>query len=73
MLLCQALAFNIHEKKEESHTKVMNLKHQLRHGMKSLNYLRDYILYQLFKTYWIYLKNHGEKNDNLSVRIYVKK
>ena len=26
------------------------LKHQLQHGMKSLNYLMDHILYQIFKT-----------------------
>ena len=26
-----------------------NLKHQLRHGIKSLNYLMDYILHQIFK------------------------
>ena len=26
-----------------------NLKYQLQHGMKSLNYLMDHILYQIFK------------------------
>ena len=34
---------------KKSHTKIMNLKYQLGHGMKSLNYLMDYILYQIFK------------------------
>ena len=34
----------------KSQTKIINLKYQLRHGMNSLNYLMDYILYQLFKT-----------------------
>ena len=33
----------------KSHTKIINLKYQLRHGMKSLNYLMDHILYQIFK------------------------
>ena len=33
----------------KSYTKIINLKYQLRHGMKSLNYLMDQILYQIFK------------------------
>ena len=28
---------------------IINLKYHLRHGMKSLNYLMDHILYQIFK------------------------
>ena len=32
-------------------TKIVNLKYQLRHGMKRLNYLMDYILYQIFKKF----------------------
>ena len=28
---------------------IINLKYQLGHGMKSLNYLMDHILYQIFK------------------------
>ena len=32
----------------ESHTKIINLKYQLRHRMKSLNYLIDHILYHIF-------------------------
>ena len=32
-----------------NHTKIIDLKYQLRHGMKSLNYLMDHILYQKFK------------------------
>ena len=27
----------------------MNLKYQLQHGMKNVNYLKDHILYQIFK------------------------
>ena len=33
----------------KSHAKIINLKHQFPHGMKSLNYLMDHILYQIFK------------------------
>ena len=39
MLLYQTLAFTIHGKKLKSDTKTTNAKYQLRHGMKSLNYL----------------------------------
>ena len=28
--------------------KILNLKYQLRHGMKNFNYLMDHILYQVF-------------------------
>ena len=38
------------EKKSKSHTKITNLKYQLRHGMKSLNYLMDHIMCQMFKS-----------------------
>ena len=30
-------------------TKIIDLKYQLRHGMKNFNYLIDQILYQIFK------------------------
>ena len=36
-------------KYKKSLTKITNLKHQLQHGMKNLNYLMDHILYQIFK------------------------
>ena len=53
MLLYQKLAFTEKYKKDgkiqKSHTNIINLKYQLRHGMKSLNYLMDHILYQIFK------------------------
>ena len=52
----------------KSHTKIVNLKYQFRHGMKNLNsvsHIQDYFEY--------ILKNHGEKTDNPLVRIYVKK
>ena len=52
----------------------MNLKYQLQQGMKNLNYLMDHILYQIFKiSLKIYLKKHGEKTVNPSIRIYINK
>ena len=33
----------------KKYRKTLNLKHQLRHGMKILNYLMNHILYQIFK------------------------
>ena len=33
----------------KSHTKIINLKYQLQHRMKNLNYLLNHILYQIFK------------------------
>ena len=50
MLFYQIGSFTIRGKIEKSHTKIINLKYQLRHGMKNLNYLIDHILYQIFKT-----------------------
>ena len=49
MLLYQILAFTIHGKIEKSHIRKINLKYQLQHGLKNLNYLMDHILYQVFK------------------------
>ena len=37
-------------KNKKSHIRTLNLKYQLQHGMKNLNYLMDHILYQIFKT-----------------------
>ena len=43
----------------------MSLKYQLRHGMKSLNYLMDYIMYQIILYYFKYvLKKHETVTDN---------
>ena len=33
----------------KNQTKTINLKFQLQHGKKNLNYLMDHILYQIFK------------------------
>ena len=42
---------------QKSHSKVINLKYQLQHGMENLNYLMDHILYEIFKIILkIYLK-----------------
>ena len=45
----QNLAYIIHRKILKSHTKIMNLKYQLRYGTQNLNYLMDHILYLIFK------------------------
>ena len=50
MLLDQTLVFITHGKIQKSHLKIIKLKFRLRYGMKSLNYLIDHILYQMFKT-----------------------
>ena len=34
---------------QKSHSKVINLKYQLQHGMENLNYLMDHILYEISK------------------------
>ena len=42
--------------------------------MENLNYLKDHILYQLFKIYFEYmLKKHATITDNPSIRIYINK
>ena len=74
MLLYQTLAFTIYEKIQKIHTKIINLKYQFQHGMKSLKYLMDNILYQIFKiTSNVSKKKHGKKTDNPSIRIYINK
>ena len=50
MLICQTLVFIIHGKKLKRHKKFINVKYQLQDEMKTLNYLIDHILYQIFKT-----------------------
>ena len=49
IFLYQILACTIHRKYEKSHIRTINLKYQLQHSMKNLNYLTDHILYQIFK------------------------
>ena len=43
--LCMYYTVNI----QKSNVRTINLKYQLQHGMKNLNYLMDHILYQIFK------------------------
>ena len=58
----------------KSRTKRINLKYQLQHRMKSLIYLRDHILYQIFKiTLNTHLQKHETVTDNLTIKIYVNK
>ena len=60
------------KKHKKGHMKTINLKYQLQHGMKNLNYLMIHILYQIFKIVLsIYQKKHREKADNTSIRIYI--
>ena len=42
------LSINYTWKNIKSHKKIINLKYQVRHGMKNLNYLMDHILYLIF-------------------------
>ena len=61
------LVFNMHRKTLKSHIRIINLKYQLKDGMKNLNYLMDDIPYQIFKIFkifWLYIKKHGEKAVN---------
>ena len=51
---------------------MINLKYQLRHGIKNFSYLVDHILYQIFKIILNILKKHGE-TVNPSIKIYIKK
>ena len=55
-----------------NYKKIMNLKYQLRHGMKIFNYLRDYILYQIFMITLKIFKRHGKNTDNHSIRIHTR-
>ena len=41
--------------------------------MKSMSYLIDHILYQIFKTPLKYLKNHGKNSANPARKIYINK
>ena len=54
--------------KYNSHIGTINLKFQLQHGTKNLNYLMDHILYHIFNIILnIYLKN---KEERLLIRQY---
>ena len=58
VLLYQILVFTIHGETQKAHTRVMNLKYLLQHGVMNLNYQMDHIQYQIFKIILsIFLKN----------------
>ena len=46
------------DKYKKRHTKTINLKYQLQHGMKNLNDLADRILYHIFKIILSILSNN---------------
>ena len=51
-----------------------NLKYQLQYETKSLNYLMDHILYQIFIiTLSTSKKKHETVIDNFSIQIYINK
>ena len=50
MLFYEMLPLTI-EKYKRSHTKRINLKYGLEHGMNSFNHLMDLIAYQIFKKF----------------------
>ena len=55
------LLFITHRKTQKAHTKTINLKYQLQHGMINLNYQMVHILHQIFKTILIILKKNTTK------------
>ena len=71
MLFYQILANEIDGKVYKSHIRTINLKYQLQHDMKNLNYLMYHILYQKIKIMLNVEKNHGEKTVKPSIRIYM--
>ena len=48
---------------KKSYKNKMNLKYQLQHGMKSLNYLMDHILYQICKIILSIFKKNRENQE----------
>ena len=49
MLLYQILAYTTYVKIRKSQIRAINLKYQLKHAIKNLNYLMGHILYQIFQ------------------------
>ena len=43
------LAFTTHREILKSNIRIIDLKYQIQHGKKNLNYLMDNVLYQIFK------------------------
>ena len=59
--LSQSLAFRIHEKIWESHTKTINLKDHFRRGMKNLTFLTAILCIRYSRLFLIYPRNMKER------------
>ena len=55
------LCITIHGRTWKSDVWTINLKYQLEHGMKNLNYLMDHIRYSIL--FWIYIKKAWGKDS----------
>ena len=64
MLLHQISASTMHGKYKKSHTKTINLKHLIQHGLINVSYLQDYILYLIFKIIFSTSSKSIKLNDN---------
>ena len=74
MLLYQILAYAIHGKIKNRHTKTISLKYHLQREMRNFSYQTDQILYQIFKIILsISSKKHEPVTDNPAIRIHVNK
>ena len=49
VVLSNLILYILYMENIKSHAKTINLKHQLRRGMKNFDYLTDHILYQILK------------------------
>ena len=58
------------EKYKKSHIRIINLRYQIQHDMKNLNYVMDDILYQVFKIIFnIYLKSIEKNSQSFNKNI----
>ena len=73
MLLYQILAYIIHEKIWNSHTKITNLKFLNQCRIKNLNYLISYPVSDIQHYFKYIIKKHEMVTDNPPIRIYVNK
>ena len=63
MLLYQTLAFTRHEKIWKRHTKIINLKHQLQHGMKNFELPDGWYSVSDIQDYFEYILQKHESNS----------
>ena len=67
MSLYQIFTFTIYGKYKKGHKKIINLKNQLRHGLKIFSYLMSHIVYQIFKIILsILLKKYKTFTDTMN-------